>query len=275
MRRAALIALFALAASACTIDVNVGIKLNGNGSGSLAVDIVTDDEFEELYRLTGRDFEDLVATRGTEVGLAFTVNPGADTRYAATANNLPSETIAGILEGLAPDSSDVRITRDVTTLEFDAELNPLTTDVAPYFTDSDPEQFAEDVSITVTLDVDGEIDSSTANGTDGNRLVWTVPFSDSQTRVFARSILEKEGSSVPWTAVIVGGILVVAIIFLRAIRANLPTPGEATGTGRQPQPMRGPSTPPAADPSPPEDQAVAPDATPPEDQPVAPPDQDG
>ena len=275
MRRAALIALLGLAASACTIDVNVGIKLNGNGSGSLAVDIETDDEFEELYRLTGRDFEDLVATRGTEVGLAFTVTPGSNTRYAATVNNLPAETIAGILEGLALGSSQVLITRDATALEFDAELNPLTTDVSPYFTDSDPEQFAEDVSITVTLEMDGEIDSSTANVTDGNRLVWTVPFSDSQTLVFARSILEKEGSSFPWTAVIVGGILVVAIIFLRAIRANLPAPEEATRPGRQPQPMRRPSTPPAADPSPPEDQAVAPDATPPEDQPVAPPDQDG
>ena len=65
----------------------------------------------------------------------------------------------------------------------------------------------------------------------------------------------------------------VAIIFLVAIRANLPTSEEDTRPGRQPQPMRGPSSSPAAAPSPPEDQGVGPDATPPEDQAVAPPDE--
>jgi hypothetical protein len=273
VRRAALIALLALAASACTIDLNVGISLNENGSGSLVVDIVTDDEFEELYRLTGREFEDLVAARGTEVGLAFTVTPGTNTVYAARANNMAAETLTGILEGIAPGSSNVVIARSATKLEFDAQLNPLTDDVAPYFEDSNPEQFAEDVSITVTLSMAGEIDSSTATSTDGNRLSWTVPFSDSGTRLFARSIFEKEGSSVPWTVVIVGGIMVVAVVFLIAIRSNLPAPEEDARPGVQPQPMRQVARPPVAESSPPEDQGVAPDSTPPEDQPVAPPEE--
>jgi hypothetical protein len=272
VRRAALIALLAAAASACTIDVNVDVSLNRNGSASLAVDIVTDDEFQELYRLTGREFEDLVAARGAEVGLAFTVTPGTTTtRYAASATNLRVATVTAIMEGLAPGSSEVGVTQDQTTLEFDAQLNPLTNDVAPYFDDSDPDQFADDVSITVALDMDGEIDSSTASGTDGNRLTWTVPFSDDRTRLFARSILEEEGSSVPWTVAIVGGILVVAIGFLIAIRSNLPAPDKDAVPGQQPRPAHQPSV--SAAPSPPEDQSVAPDATPPEDQPVAPPDE--
>lgn len=270
MRRAALIALLALAASACTIDVNVGITLDRNGSGSVAVEIVTDDEFEQLYRLTGREFEDLVAARGAETGLAFTVTPGTTTRYAARADNLSTETLTEILEGLAPGSSSVTVSQDATTLEFDAQFNPLTNDVRPYFDDSEPEQFAEDVSITVGLDMDGEIESSTANSTEGNRLVWNVPFSDNQTRLFARSIVEKEGSSVPWTVVFVGGILVAAIIFLVAVRSNLPAPEDSTRAGGQPLRQ---FSPPATKPSPPEDQEVGPDATPPEDQPVAPPDE--
>lgn len=273
MRRVALIALLALAASACTIDIDVGITLNGNGSGSIAVDIVTDDEFEELYRLTGRAFEDLVAVRGAEVGLAFTVTPGSQTRYAANANNLSSETVAGILQGLAPSSSNVRLPRDETTLEFDAELNPLTNDVAPYFENSDPTQFADDVSIAVTLEMDGEIDSSTATNRDGDRLIWDVPFADNSVRLFARSVLEEEGSSLPWTFLIVGGIVVIAAAFLIAIRSQLARAGDEAQPGL-PTPTA-PSPPPAAAPSPPEDQQVAPDATPPEDQPVAPPDQDG
>jgi hypothetical protein len=272
VRRAALIALLALAASACTIDVKAAISLNRNGSGSLAVEIVTDDEFEQLYRLTGREFEDLVAARGAEVGLAFTVTPGTNTRYAATASNLAARTVTGILEGLAPGTSDVSVNGTGTTLEFDAQLNPLTDDVAPYFNDSGPEQFADDVSITVTLNMDGEIDSSTASGTDGNRLIWTVPFSDARTRLFARSILEKEDSSTPWTVVIVGGIMVVAIGFLIAIRSNVPSSEKDALPRDQRKPMSQPS-PPAA-PSPPEDQQVAPDSTPPEDQPVAPPEKD-
>lgn len=271
MRRAALIALLALAASACTIDVNVGITLNRNGSGSLDVEIVTDDEFEELHRLTGREFEDLVAARGADVGLAFAVTPGTNTRYTAGVDGLAAETIAGILEGLAPDSSSVTVSQDATTLEFDARFNPLTDDVRPYFTDSNPAQFADDVGITVTLDVDGELESSTAGSTEGNRLTWTVPFADGQTRLFARSILEEEGSSVPWTVLIVGGILILAAAFLLAIRANLPAPDEGTQPGRQPQPERRPAA--ARKPTPPEDQQVAPDSTPPEDQAVAPPDQ--
>ncbi|NNC92435.1 MAG: hypothetical protein HKN80_08050 [Acidimicrobiia bacterium] len=272
MRRVALIALLALAASACTIDINVGGTLSRNGSGSLAVDIKTDAEFEELFRLTGGEFENLVATRGAELGLAFTVEPGSNTRYAASTSNLAAETVAEILDGLAPGSSQATVSRDATTLEFDAQLNPLTDDVAPYFDDADLGQFVDDVAIQVTLDMDGDIDSSTADGRDGDQLVWNVPFADSETRLFARSILEKESAGVPWTVVIVGGILVVAALFLVAIRSNLPGPEEAARPGSPPQPT-GQASPPAEKASPPEDQAIAPDATPPEDQPVAPPDE--
>ena len=63
MRRAAVIALLALAASACTIDVDIGIALDRSGSGSVTVAIEADQEFHDLFELTGRDFEDLVATR--------------------------------------------------------------------------------------------------------------------------------------------------------------------------------------------------------------------
>ncbi len=263
MRRAALIALFALAASACTIDVDIGISLDGNGSGSLTVDIVTDDEFEQLHQITGRDFEDLVASRGSEVGLAFCVTPGTGNHYSAVADGLSAGTMIGILEGLAPGIGDVAVTPDLGSLEFDAMLNPLTsiTDVAPYFDDSDPAQFEQDVAVTVTLNMEGMIDASTATRQEGERLIWMLPFSDSGTRLLARSVYENEGRGIPWTLLIGAGTLLLATGFLISIRSSLEKSRETT-----------PSTPPPQAPArPPEDQPTAPESTPPEDQPVAPP----
>ncbi len=273
MRRAALIALLALAASACTIDVDVGISLDRNGSGSLTVDIVTDQEFEQLHRITGRDFEDLVATRGSEVGLAFTVTPGTENRYSAVVNGLPAPTLTGILEGLAPGIGEVAVTSEPTSLEFDASLNPLTSiaDVAPYFDDSDPAQFEPDVDVTVTVTMEGAIDTSTATRQDDDRLIWMVPFSDSSTRLVARSMFEGDERRVPWTLLIGGATLLLAIGFLVSIRSTLE---ESQASSPSVPPPHTPAELPedqAPDSYAPEDQPISVDATPPEDQPVAPP----
>ena len=262
MRRVALIALLALAASACTIDIDVGISLNSDGSGSMAVDIAADEEFHQLYRLTQREFEDLVATRGSEAGLAFTVTPGSVTRYSAERSRASAEDLTGILEALAPGIGEVSIARDEGVLEIDGQLNALTSidDVVPYFEGSDPAQFSDDVTVTVTVAMPGEIESSTATSVQDEALSWELPFSDSGTRLFTRSIIDPEGGRVSLTTVIAVGTLIVAIGFLIAIRSSLSKSEEAS------TPLPGL---PSASASP-EDQLVGPTATPPEDQPVAP-----
>ena len=264
MRRLALIGLLALISSACTIDVDLGIELTRSGSGSLSVNIVTDDEFESLYALTGRDFEDLVAARGAELGLPFIVVPDDANRYFAESSEVSSDVLEGLLEGLAPGIGTVDITASQTVLEFDAQLNPLTTidDVARWIEGTDPAQFAEDVSVTVNLSLPGTVETSTADQTGPGDLRWEIPFSEASTRLFARSILVEEGTSIPWTLLVGLGTLAVAIGFLVAIRLRLETGGSG------PKPMRPMQTPAS---TPPERQAVGTDDRPPEDQSVAPP----
>ena len=271
MRRFALIALLALAASACTIDVNLGINLNPDGSGLVDVDIATDEEFLDLYRLTGREFEDLIATRGSEVGLAFTVTPGPATHFTATSPLVSAGELERILEELAPGAGDVTISRNETTLEFDGRINPLTTieDIAPYFSqpDSDPSQFADDATVVVTLSIPGELQSSTGTGSSGSQLTFTLPFAESDSRLFATSALESEGRPLPWVLIIVAGILALAVGFLLAIRSRLQGDGDDAAT-----PLRSAAAPSSSEkPVAPEDQPVGPESTPPEDQSVAPP----
>ncbi len=262
MRRAALIALLALAASACTIDIDVGISLNPDGSGSVAVDVAADEEFHQLYRLTQREFEDLIATRGSETGLAFTVTPGPVTRSSAERGPVDAQTLTGILEDLAPGIGQISIARDEGALEIDGQLNALTSidDVVPYFAGSDPAQFSDDVAVRVTVAKPGEVESSTATSVQDEALSWELPFSDSGTRLFASSIIDREGGRVSLTTAIAVGTLIVAIGFLVVIRSSL-SKSEETSTPLPPLPSASAS---------PEDQPVGPTATPPEDQPVAP-----
>ncbi len=267
MRRAALVALLGLAASACTIDVDIGIALDRSGSGSVSVSIEADQEFHDLFELTGRDFEDLVATRGSEAGLSFAVENGPTSRYTAQTNTVSASTVEDILEGLAPGIGSIAITAEETGVEIDGLLNPLTSlsDIAVYFENSDPAQFADDVAVNITVTMPGDLETSTATSRQGDQLTWALPFSDSGTRLLARSVLEKERSAIPWTAIIVGAIVLLAAVFLVSVRSRLAETGTAS-------PMRVATSPPQPA-TPPEDQAVAPEATPPEDQPVAPPDQ--
>ncbi|MDH3607081.1 MAG: hypothetical protein OER12_08790 [Acidimicrobiia bacterium] len=264
MRRFALIALLAMAASACTLDINIDVSLTETGAGRVTVDIVADEEFHQLHELTGRDFEDLVAARGEEVGLAFEVTPGATTRYSAASRVVVSETLEGILEDLVPGIGNITIDRTGSELVFDGLLNPLTSvdDVEPYFDDADPSQFADDVTVTLTMAIPGELSTTTGTRIGPGELSWAIPFADSDTRVLARSTLEPEGSSIPWTAIIIVVTLATAFGFLIAIRSRLTGDQEATTT---PQPMR--QTKSIA----PEDQPVSVDQTPPEDQAVEPP----
>jgi hypothetical protein len=271
VRRLALIALLAIAASACTIDVKLGIDLNPDGSGVVDVDIATDEEFLDLYRLTGREFEDLIATRGSEVGLAFTVIPGPVTRFTANSPRVSAQALETILEELAPGVGEITISRDETTLEFDARLNPLSTieDIAPYFSDpeSDPGQFTDDATVVVTLSIPGEVQSSTGTGSSGSQLTFTIPFAETDSRLFATSMLESEARPIPWVLIAVAVILALALAFLIAVRSRLQDDGNGTST-----PLRSTAAPePEKKPVAPEDQAVGPESTPPEDQPVAPP----
>ncbi|MGI9648968.1 MAG: hypothetical protein ACR2OI_10650 [Acidimicrobiia bacterium] len=271
MKRFALIALLAIAASACTIDVKLGIDLNPDGSGVMDVEIATDEEFLDLYRLTGREFEDLIATRGSEVGLAFTVVPGPVTRFTATSPRVSAQTLENMLEELAPGIGEVTISRNETTLEFDASLNPLTSidDIAPYFSepDSDPGQFTNDATVVVKLSIPGEVRSSTGSGSSGSELTFTVPFAESDSRLFATSMLEKESPTIPWVLILVVAIMLLALAFLLLVRSRLQDDDTHTTS-----PLRSTATPePETKAAAPEDQEVGPESTPPEDQPVAPP----
>ena len=223
MRRLALIGFLALISSACTIDVDIGIALTPSGSGSVSVNVVTDDEFEELHALTGQDFEDFIARRGTELGLSFIVVPDDANRYFAEGAEVSADVLEGLLEGLAPGIGTVDITRTETALEFDAQLNPLTSidDVARWIEGTDPAQFADDVSVTVHLSLPGSAETSTATNTGQGDLRWEIPFSDTSTRLFARTILGEEGRSISWTLMVGLGTLVVAGGFLVAIRSRL------------------------------------------------------
>jgi len=270
VRRAALIALLALAASACTIDVNIGISLDRTDSGSVSIAIEADQEFHDLFALTDRDFEDLIASRGETLGLVFDVESGPTTiRYTAESKVISYRTIEDILEGLAPGIGPVTITSQERDLEIDGLLSPLPTlgDIAPYFENSDPAQFADDVDVNVRVTMPGDVAASTATSQQDGELTWTIPFSDSDTRLLARSVLEKASPRIPWTVVVVGGILLLAFVFLVAIRSRL-----AATTSETTSPLRTTTAYPTPRSRAPEDQAVAPESTPPEDQPVAPTD---
>ncbi len=268
MRRLALIALLAVAGSACTIDVDIGISLAENGSGIVSVDVAADEEFHDLYQLIG-DFEDLIASRGAEVGLSFDVTSGPITHYSAESRMVPADTLTGILEGLAPGIGDITISRTDDELVFDGRLNPLTSldDVAPYFVDEDPSQFTDSVSVVVTMALPGDIATSTGTNDGSGLLTWSVPFDDSDTRLLARSGPESSSRSIPWTPIILFGTLGVAFAFLMSIRRRLNQQAEAA-TQLRPLPQPSKSTAP-------EDQPISSDSTPPEHQPVAPPTEPG
>ena len=223
MRRLALIGFLALISSACTLDVNIGVLLTPSGSGTVSVDIATDDEFESLFALTGREFEDLVASRGRDVGLSFVVITGDKTRYFAEGSEVSPRVLEDMLEGLAPGIGPVDVTATESALELDAQLSALTDigDVAVYFEGTDPAQFEDDVSVTLNLSVPGTLDSSTASSTGAGDLTWQIPFSNEPTRVFARSILQEEGSSsFSWTAVVISVAIIPGQISNTWIRSS-------------------------------------------------------
>ncbi len=263
MSRLALIAVLAVAASACTIDVNVVLDLTERGAAAVRVDIEADDEFHRLYRLTGGEFEDLVARRGNEVGLAFQVTPGEPTRYSAQTNVLAANAVEELLEGLAPGIGDIEISATEAELTLDGALNPLTSleDVAVYFEQTDPGQFADDVTVTINASIPGDVVTSTGTAAGANRLFWNIPFSDSDSRVLARTALVDDGGSIPWAWIIIGATVALAFGFLVAIRSRYIT---QEGAATTPRPI------PNVKNTAPEDQPVGVDETPPEDQSVEP-----
>jgi hypothetical protein len=192
------------------------------------------------------------------------VVPDEQNRYFADGAEVSAETLTGLLEGLFPGIGSIDITSTETGLEFDGRLNALTDidDVARYFEDVDPAEFADDVSVTVRLSAPGTLDSSTATKAGAGDLVWEIPFADTQTRTFARTIFEQGGYSVSWTLAVGLGTLVVAVGFLFAVRTRLERDESPSS------PLEAPSS---RDSTPPEEQAVGVDSSPPEEQSVAPP----
>ena len=261
MNRLVLIAVVAILTSACRIDVDLSVDLTPTGAGDLAVRVQTDEEFEDLYRLTDREFEDFIATRGAELGLQFVVTEGPNTTtYEAHAAGIPAETLANLLGRLSPGLATVSISPTDNALELDADVAPLPEgdDYAPFFRDFDPAELAGSVDVNITVTVPGEADASTADSVTADGLHWVLPFSSESTQVFVRTILEpSEGTSIPWGAVFLTLVLVGGAVFLYLVRSRL----RQLVSDEEPASLRLPHAPAAQEPR----------SIPPEDQPVAPP----
>ena len=259
MKRLLILAVLGLLASACRIDATIGIDLDRPGNvGDLSIRLETDEEFERLFAITDRQFEDLVAERGAATGLTFRlIEDGSTTTYTSQAEGLTYDAIENILARLAPGLGRLTITNRGTTLEIDADLNSLQDleDVAPFFTDFDPAAFQEDVNVALRITVPGEITSSSADSISGATYQWDLPFSPEATRVITRSTLVQESD---------GGISVVTAIALIALLAAfgflLAIRGALSRNEEEDTSVVGPP------PTPPEQQE--PPSIPPEDQPV-------
>ena len=250
MKRAAILVLLGLIASACRIDVDLRVALGPDGSGDLELSVTTDAEFESLFRLTDQEFEEFLVLRGEEIGLSLQVTEGADKVYRSSAQSITGESIEALLEGLVPGLATVDITATTETLVFSAELIPLAEAdlLTPFFSNFDPTELAENVSVTLTVTMPGELDVSSADQIAGNELTFEIPFAAEPTRIFARSqLVEQGGSSIPWGLIILLTVVGGALAFLYAIRSQV---------GGVDQTSPGPS---------------APASYAPEDQPVAPP----
>ena len=251
MKRAVLLILLGLIASACRIDVDLRVDLHPDGSGDFELNLTTDAEFENLFRLTNQEFEEFVFLRGEAAGLSFQVTEGESTVYHSSVQSLTAESIENLLEGLVPGLGAIDITPQTETLEFSAELQPLTEAdlLTPFFSNFDPAELAENVHVTVTLAMPGTLDVSSANITTGNELTFEIPFAEQSTRIFARSkLVEEGGNSIPWGLIILIVVIAGALAFLRAIRSQ-------AGRDLDTSPPLQPSVPYA-----PEDRTVAPPA---------------
>lgn len=276
MRRVLMLAALAVVASACRIDANVGIDLARSADvGDLFVTLETDEEFEELFAITDRDFEDFLAERGAEIGLTFrVVEESSGAIYTTRAEGLSYEAVENILSRMAPGLGELGIAGRDGVLEIDAELASLLNldDVAPFFTDFDPTEFQDDVGATLTITVPGEVTASSADSISGNTYRWDLPFGNEATRVIVRSSVDPDGGGdLPWALIIALAVLVMAIGFLIVIRSTLTRNAEDEET----------TTPAALRSIPPEEQRATqpeieePPSIPPEDQPFAPVDQAG
>lgn len=271
MKRLLLLATLALVASACKIDAGVRLDLSrAADAGDLFVTLETDQEFEELFAITDRAFEDLLAERGAVVGLTFRVIDTDTGRiYTTGAEGLSYEALENVLERLAPGFGNMAINSRGGTLEIDAQIAALEDldDVAPFFTDFDPSEFQDDARASLIITLPGDVSSSSADSISGDTYTWNLALSGDTTRVVVRSVVVPPGEGgLPWTVVLVVGGLIVAVGFLLAIRSGLTRYPRDEEAGALPTPQ--PVPPEDQDSTPPE--FVEPPSVPPEDQPVAP-----
>lgn len=251
MKRVAVFILLGLIASACRIDVGLRLDLQPDGSGNLELNIVTDAEFERLYRFTNAELEEFIVLSGEDIGLTFEVTEDIDKTYHASAKSLSPESIERVLENVIPELGKVDITAQEETLVFSADFKPLPESkiLDPFFENFDPAELAGSADITITMTVPGELDVSSASNVEGNTLTFEIPFDNQSIRIFARTrLIPEDAGGFPWGLAILAIVIAGALAFLVAIRKQA---GQVTETpvGQLPSVPYAPEYQPVAPPS--------------------------
>ncbi len=251
MKRVAVFILLGLITSACRIDVDLRLDLRRDGSGDLDLNIVTDAEFERLYRFTDAELEEFIVLTGEDIGLTFEVAEDIDKTYHASAKSLSPESIERVLENLIPELGTVDIAAQAETLVITGDFKPLPESqiLDPFFENFDAAQLAESADITMTVSLPGELDVSSASQVEGNTLTFEIPFDNEPIRIFARTgLIPEDAGGFPWGLAILAIVIAGALAFLVAIRKQA---GQVTETplGQLPSVPYAPEHQPVAPPS--------------------------
>jgi hypothetical protein len=238
-----LIAVLALAVTACRIESNTDATLNADGSGTVAFEIGLDDEARELLLQDTDPFED--APDGSDT---TTEERGDMTYYIASVPFATPEELARLM---TEEENSIFSTFTATFTESSVTVQGTTEDSGGGFLGEgelegfDPGLIEESVSASVRITMPGRVLDSNADSAEGSTLTWEVPLLGGAVEVRAESDPTQSGGGgggfpIWIVAVIVlvlgGGIAYFVLNQRRAIRAGGPVGVQTHGGDAAPPP---------------------------------------
>lgn len=253
-----LLAVFALALSACTLRVDIGVIVNEDESGSFSLFTGADEELRSLAEQGGESFD---ITEGLEdVPDGWRVEEAAEDGFEGARVSADFDSFDE-LEALIAELNesgdgeagtdlftDVSLVRNGDEFRFTADVSGLSDELAgslsegggeDLFSGLDPTSFFSDLfEIRFTLTLPGTIGANNADTVDGNMLVWNVSLLDDSGTYEAVSTVGEGG--VPWVLLLIVlaviGVLVAAFLMMRQRReatpaspfGDVPTPSEGS-----------------------------------------------
>jgi len=240
------VALVALAATACKLETNYGAVINTDGTGKIIAEIGMDEEAQGFFLQEGTD---------PFAGQALGEIPGATTRQETRGDmtfyviEADVDDVSQIEDMMLNDSESLFKTFSVTVTDSRVTVSA-TADAADTLGAQaegfDPTVFEDSISANVKLTLPGRILTNNADRVEGNTLIWAVPVLggtlDLQAESDPNGSPAGDGGGFPMWILVVAAAVVVAIVVYVIMQRRKVVPAVAA-----PDPMDDLPPPPAAE----------------------------